>query len=62
MVEMEDLKYFLIKQRKDIVIYLREELDIRHIGGDTYKANGILEEVTRIHDRMMEALGSGISK
>ena len=60
MVEMEDPKYVLIKQRQDIVIDLREELDIRNIGGDTYKANGILEEVTRVHGRMMEALGSGI--
>ena len=41
---------------------LQEELDRRYVGGDTYQENGILEEVKRVHGRMMEALGGGISK
>ena len=59
---MEDIKYVLIKQRQDIVVDLREELDKMHLEGDTYQAKGILEEVMRVHGRMMEALGGGISK
>ena len=62
MVEMEELKYVLRKQRQDIVMDLQEELDRRYVGGDTYQENGILEEVKRVHGRMMEALGGGISK
>ena len=61
MFEVEDLKYVLRKQRQYIVMYLREELDRRHVGEDTYQANGILEEVTRVHDRTMEALCGDIS-
>ena len=61
MVEMEDLKYILRKQRQDIVMYFREELDRRHVGVGTYQENRILEEVARVHDRMTEALGGGIS-
>ena len=62
MMDMEELKYVLIKQRQDIVVDFQVELDKRHVVGDTYQANGILEEVTREHGRIMEALGGGISE
>ena len=58
---MEELKYILVKQIQDIVMDLREELDINNVRGDTYQSNGILEEVTLLHDSMMESLGGGIS-
>ena len=61
MVEMEELKYILVKQIQDIVMDLREELDRKNVRGDTYQSNGILEEVTLLHDSMMESLGGGIS-
>ena len=58
---MEELKYILVKQIQDIVMDLREELDRKNVRGDTYQSNGILEEVTLLHDSMMESLGGGIS-
>ena len=58
---MEELKYILVKQIQDIVMDLREEIDRKNVRGDTYQSNGILEEVTLLHDSMMESLGGGIS-
>ena len=35
---------------------VREELNKRQVGGDTFQANGILEEVSKVHERMMEVM------
>ena len=37
MVETEELKSILIKQRQEIVVDFQEELDKRHVGGYTYQ-------------------------
>ena len=57
MVEMEDLKTVLKDQWKQISADLRDELNKRHIGGYALKASGILEEVTKVHERTLDALG-----
>ena len=59
MVYMEELKTLLKNQRKHISADLRDELNKRHIGGDAFKASGILEEVTKLHERTLDALGLG---
>ena len=38
---------------------MRDELNKRHIGGDAFKESGILEEVTKVHQRTLNALGIG---
>ena len=45
MVEMEELKSVLKKQRSEIVGDARDELNRREVGGDAFIANEILEEV-----------------
>ena len=42
MVEMEELKNVLKYQRKQVSADLRDELNKRHIGGDSFEASGIL--------------------
>ena len=59
MVEMEELKTLLKDQRKEIAADLRDELKKRHIGGDAFEASSILEEVTKVHERTLDALGRG---
>ena len=59
MVDMEELKTVLKDQRKQISADLRDELNKRNIGGDAFEASGILEEVTKVHERTINALGRG---
>ena len=59
MVEMEDLKNVLKDQWKQISADLWDELNKRHIGGYAFEASGILEEVTKVHERTLGALGLG---
>ena len=59
MVEMEELKTVLKDQREQISADLRDELNKRHIGGDAFEASGILEEVTKFHERTPGDLGLG---
>ena len=59
MVEMEELKTLLKDQRKEIAADLWDELNKRHIGGDTFEASSILEELTKVHERTIDALGIG---
>ena len=59
MVDMEELKNVLKYQRKQISADFRDELNKRHIGGDAFKASGIIEEATKVHERTLEALGIG---
>ena len=61
MSEMEVLKEVILSQKGDILYGLKEELNKRNIGGDTFQANGILEEVNRVHSRMMEVMKPGNS-
>ena len=58
MVEMEELKTVLKDQQKQISADLRENLNKRHIGGDAFEASSILEEVTKVHEITINALGS----
>ena len=56
---MEYLKNVLKDQRKQISADLRDELNKRHIGGDAFEGSGILEEVTKVHEITLYALGLG---
>ena len=56
---MEELKTVLKDQQKQISADLQYELNKRHIGGDAFKASGILEEVTKVHERTLGDLGLG---
>ena len=57
MVEMEEMKTVLKDQRKQISADLRDKLNKRHIGGYAFEESGILEEVTKVHERTLNALG-----
>ena len=35
---------------------MREELNKRQVGGDTFQANDVLEEMSKVHERMMEVM------
>ena len=59
MVDMEEPKTVLKDQQKQISADLQYELNKRHIGGDAFEASGILEEVTKVHERTLGALGRG---
>ena len=59
MVEMEELNTVLKDQPREIAADLRDELNKRHIGGDAFEAIGILEEVNKVHERTLDALGIG---
>ena len=59
MVEMEEPKTVLKDQRKQISAGFRDELNKRHIGVNAFKASGILEEVTKVHERTLKSLGIG---
>ena len=56
---MEELKTVLKDQRKQILPDFRDELNKRNIGGDAFEASGILEEVTKVHERTLDALVRG---
>ena len=49
MVEIEMTRKTIEKQTFAIVDGLKMELDKRNIGGDTYQATMVLEEVKRAH-------------
>ena len=38
---------------------MRDELNKRHIGGYALEASGTLEELNKIHERTLDALGCG---
>ena len=58
MTEIEILKKMIAKQTCAIVDGLKTELDKRNIGGDTYQATMVLEEVKRAHEMMYTKLSS----
>ena len=60
MAEIEILKETIAKKTCAIVDGLKTELDKRNIGGDTYQATMVLEEVKRAHEMMYTKL-SGIT-
>ena len=62
MVEIEMTKKTIEKQTFAIVDGLKMELDKRNIGGDTYQATMVLEEVKRAHETMYTKLSSITSK
>ena len=62
MAEIEIMKKMIAKQTCAIVDGLKTELDKRNIGGDTYQATMVLEEVKRAHEMMYTKLSSITSK
>jgi hypothetical protein len=50
----------IARQKDEIIEGMREELDGLHVGNDTYQANGILDEVNKIHERMTEVMNSSV--
>lgn len=58
MSEMEELKLNLEMHKDSILEGMRKELDNRHVGGDTYQANAVLEGVTEVHKKMVRLLES----
>ena len=46
-------------QWKQISDDFQDELNKRHIGGDALEESGILEEVTEVHERTLDALCIG---
>jgi hypothetical protein len=60
MSEMVQLKMVITRQKDEIIEGMREELDMCHEGNDTYQANGILDEVNKVHERMVEVMNSSM--
>ena len=58
MAEIEILKKKIAKKTCAIVYGLKKELDKRNMGGDTYQATMVLEEVKRAHEMMYTELRS----
>ena len=58
MAEIEILNKTIAKQTCAIFDGLKTELDKRNIGGDTYQATMVLEEVKIAHDMMYTKLSS----
>ena len=58
MTEIEMMKKTIAKKTCAIVDGLKTELDKRNIGGDTYQAKMVLEEVKRAHGRMYTKISS----
>ena len=56
MAEIETMKKNIENQTCAIVDCLKTELDKRNIGGDTYQATMVLEEVKRAHKMMYTKL------
>ena len=56
MAEIEILKKIIAKQTCAIVDGLKTELGKRNIGGDTYQATMVLEEVKRAHEMIYTKL------
>ena len=57
--EMATLKEMLTKTSSDLKSSLHQELNVRGIGGETFQANAILENVKKVHERMEEIMMSG---
>ena len=58
MSEMEKLKLNLERHKEAILEGMVRELDNRHVGGDAYQANVVLQGVTEVHDKMVRLLES----
>ena len=58
MAEIETMKNAISKQTCAIVDGLKTQLDERNIGGDTYQATMVPEEVKRAHRMMYTKLSS----
>ena len=49
MASLESMKNSLDLHRENIVSELKEELDLRHVGGDAFRASSLLTEVQGLH-------------
>jgi len=56
MVETEVLKQRIEEQRKDILDGLKAELDRRYVGGEKFEAHGILQEVSKLHEKIADTI------
>ena len=56
---MATLKEMLTKTSSDLKSSLHQELNVCGIGGETFQANAILENVKKVHERMEEIMMSG---
>ena len=54
--ELEKFKGLLEQQKEDLVRTFKEELDKRQVGGDSFLANGILDQISAVQDKMMDVL------
>ena len=54
--ELEKFKMLLEAQKSDLIDSFTGELDKRNVGGDSFLANGILEQITEVQAKMMDVL------
>ena len=59
MVETQQLKQIIEQQTAEIIQGVQGELDRRHFGGDRFQADGILQEVMKVHERIADMMNSG---
>ena len=52
----QQLQIKMDEVKKDIIKEMSTELDKHNVGGDAYQSSQILDEVTRVHDRMTALL------
>lgn len=56
MASIETLKASLKSQQNQIISEMRKELDNRHVGGDSFQASKILEDVTRLLQQISDVI------
>ena len=59
LVETQRLKLDIEKQTNLLMNGMVEELDKRHVGGDTFQAKNVLDEVSKIHEKIIEVMNAG---
>ena len=57
MSSIENLKGHFESQQNKIVTEIRKELDNRHVGGDSFQASKIFEDITRLHQQISDVIG-----
>ena len=57
MSSIENLKGHFKSQQNKIVTEIRKELDNRHVGGDSFQASKIFEDITRLHQQISDVIG-----
>jgi hypothetical protein len=57
--EMAALRKVLTGSTSEIVVAMKTELNLRGIGGETFQANQVLDDVKRVHEQMHELMRMG---